>query len=251
VAINLLLLTAWGRASLRTVRRRSGPRQGRSDENTTEPDSAERDGMWALLGVAAVFGVSSSVDWTWFYPGVAIPALLCAGWVAGRGPLSGAVGRRRTRPALGTRPAATLGITGLLVLTVAVGYGIWQPLRSANAVNAGITALNSRDAAAAMADARAAHSEDPASLEPYQELSAIYAYLGDNAQAESELVKATVLQPQNALPWTWLGQFALNAHQPVRALQALDRAHRLDVTDYGTLEQIAAAKVELGQARAR
>ncbi len=51
--------------------------------------SAERVGLLTLVCLVATFGVHSFVDWTWYVPGVACTALLCAGWVAGRGPLSG------------------------------------------------------------------------------------------------------------------------------------------------------------------
>jgi hypothetical protein len=40
-----------------------------------------------MLCLVAVFGVHSLVDWTWYVPGDAFVALLCAGWLAGRGPL--------------------------------------------------------------------------------------------------------------------------------------------------------------------
>ena len=46
--------------------------------------------------MVVVFGVHSLVDWTWYVPGDACVALLCAGWLAGRGPL-GAGRRRRPR----------------------------------------------------------------------------------------------------------------------------------------------------------
>ncbi len=49
---------------------------------------AERVGMLSMLCVVVVFGVHSLVDWTWYVPGDACVALLCAGWLAGRGPLS-------------------------------------------------------------------------------------------------------------------------------------------------------------------
>ena len=42
--------------------------------------------MATLLSICVVFGVHSFVDWTWFVPGNAVLALLCAGWLAGRGP---------------------------------------------------------------------------------------------------------------------------------------------------------------------
>jgi hypothetical protein len=51
------------------------------------PYSAERIGMLAMLCIVVVFGVHSLADWTWYVPGDACVALLCAGWLAGRGPL--------------------------------------------------------------------------------------------------------------------------------------------------------------------
>ena len=42
--------------------------------------------MVTLLAIVVVFGVHSFVDWTWFVPGNAVLALLCAGWLVGRGP---------------------------------------------------------------------------------------------------------------------------------------------------------------------
>jgi hypothetical protein len=53
------------------------------------PYTAERIGMLAMLCIVVVFGVHSLADWTWYVPGNACVALLCAGWLAGRGPLIG------------------------------------------------------------------------------------------------------------------------------------------------------------------
>jgi O-antigen ligase len=52
----------------------------------------ERIGMLSMLCLVVVFGVHSFVDWTWYVPGDAFVALLCAGWLAGRGPLSAGTG---------------------------------------------------------------------------------------------------------------------------------------------------------------
>ena len=52
----------------------------------------ERVGMLSMLCVVVVFGAHSLVDWTWYVPGDAAVALLCAGWLAGRGPLSASPG---------------------------------------------------------------------------------------------------------------------------------------------------------------
>lgn len=47
----------------------------------------ERVGMLTMLCIVIVFGVHSFADWTWYVPGDALVALLCAGWLAGRGAL--------------------------------------------------------------------------------------------------------------------------------------------------------------------
>jgi tetratricopeptide (TPR) repeat protein len=54
--------------------------------------SPERIGMLSMLCLVVVFGVHSTIDWTWFVPGDACVALLCAGWLAGRGPLLATAG---------------------------------------------------------------------------------------------------------------------------------------------------------------
>ena len=75
---------------------------------------AERIGMLSMLCVVVVFGIHSLVDWTWYVPGNACVALLCAGWLAGRGPL-----RRRRERARRGRPARSRG-----------GRGPWRAGRS-------------------------------------------------------------------------------------------------------------------------
>jgi hypothetical protein len=56
------------------------------------PYSAERVGMLSMLCLVVVFGIHSLADWTWYVPGNACVALLCAGWLAGRGPLGASAG---------------------------------------------------------------------------------------------------------------------------------------------------------------
>jgi O-antigen ligase len=100
MAVVLALLAAWSWAALRAtalLRRRGTPRP---------VVDAELVGLRTLLAVVVVFGVHSFVDWTWFIPGTTVLALLCAGWLAGRGPSPRAAGRaagaagRRGRPSL-------------------------------------------------------------------------------------------------------------------------------------------------------
>ena len=67
-----------------------------------QPYTPERIGMLTLLCLVVVFGVHSLVDWTWYVPGDACVALICAGWLAARGPLpSRAGGLAAAGPAVG------------------------------------------------------------------------------------------------------------------------------------------------------
>ncbi len=55
------------------------------------PYSPERIGLLSMLCLVVVFGIHSLADWTWYVPGNACVALLCAGWLAGRDPLEATV----------------------------------------------------------------------------------------------------------------------------------------------------------------
>ncbi len=93
LAITLMLLIAWMAAAgrpthpfnRRWMAQRSPPSIGwRSAPAAYTP---ERIGMLTMLCIIVVFGVHSFADWTWYVPGDACVALLCAGWLAGRGQL--------------------------------------------------------------------------------------------------------------------------------------------------------------------
>jgi hypothetical protein len=214
LALSLALLMAWGIAAARTLR-------GSREVPGVRP---ERAGMITLLAVVVVFGVHSLIDWTWFIPGTAIPALLCAGWLAGRGPLSSPVGRRPPEISTG-QAAAVIGIAAIALLAA---WFIWQPLRSADADSAAVGAIVRADVPAALSDARSAASRNPVSVEPLWELSAIYQAAGDPEAAHRELVKAVSLQPSNPATWEQLASYELARHQPRAAQDALRHAERLD-----------------------
>ena len=115
IGLNLALLVAWGLAVLRA--RFAGVRKPASQEVPAETSpgvlAQERAGLLTLLCVVVAFGVHSTIDWTWFVPGTALPALLCAGWLAGRGPLTRRSGGLRPRPALLERPALAASIMSI------------------------------------------------------------------------------------------------------------------------------------------
>jgi hypothetical protein len=115
MAITLALLIAWMVAAGRSTHpfnrrwraRRSPPSVAWHDEPVAY--TPERIGMLAMLCIVIAFGVHSFADWTWYVPGDAFVALLCAGWLAGRGPLpAGRLGVPAGAPAAALAPLDTL-----------------------------------------------------------------------------------------------------------------------------------------------
>jgi hypothetical protein len=92
--ITLALLVAWMAAAGRPTHpfnrrwtlQRSPPSLGW--RHAPVAYTPERIGLLSALCVVVVFGVHSFADWTWYVPGNACVALLCAGWLAGRGCLA-------------------------------------------------------------------------------------------------------------------------------------------------------------------
>jgi hypothetical protein len=104
LALTLALLAAWlasaARATLPLDRRlsvrhtqtsilglRAPAPQALHWRRAHAPYTPERIGLLGMLCIVVAFGVHSFADWTWYVPGNACAALLCAGWLAGRGPL--------------------------------------------------------------------------------------------------------------------------------------------------------------------
>src|SRR3954453_2978305 len=103
IMLSLLALGAWWVSATRATGLR------RRDRGL--PFSPERIGLLTMFTVVIIFGVHSFVDWTWFVPGNALVALLCGGWLAGRGPLA-----PPTVTGLELRPRAWLADRWRLVL---------------------------------------------------------------------------------------------------------------------------------------
>jgi F0F1-type ATP synthase assembly protein I len=220
VLVSVALFVAWVVCAKRAVAFRRG---------APEELAAERAGLHTLIAIVLVYGLQASVDWTWFIPGPTLLALVCAGWIAGRGPLSRPVGvvpeRRIT---IGSpRAAASLAvIAGGLLL---VCWAMWQPLRSADADGAAVTALANGNTAAALADARTAANSDPLDYQPLWTEAAVYSRLGDRTAVIAAYRKAISVQPKNAQTWQRLGEYDLQIHRARAALPVLLTAHRLDL----------------------
>ncbi len=83
-----------------------------------------------MLVLVVVFGIHSLADWTWYVPGDAIVALLCAGWLAGRGPLEAArpvtSAQRLSFAALGAAKSRPAGASDPLG-GARIRRGVWLP----------------------------------------------------------------------------------------------------------------------------
>jgi cytochrome c-type biogenesis protein CcmH/NrfG len=184
-----------------------------------------------LATTAIAFGVHSTVDWTWFVPGTAIAGLVCAAWVAGRGPaeqpLPAAV-LPRDRAALSAARSRIALAAVVLVAGLAGAWAIWQPQRSVDASDAALEALLDGHVDQARADAQDAVSIDPLSIDALFTLAAVERAARDSQAARAALQHAVELQPANPESWLRLGQFELDQGNVRRAQRLLGAAIYLD-----------------------
>jgi hypothetical protein len=240
LAVSLALALAWIVAAARALAPRVPWR------SLPPHQAAEREGLITLAVVVMAFGAQSAIDWTWFFSGVAIPVLVCAGWLAGRGPLAAPVGIAPTRRPILQRPGVGAAVTALVAFGLIAAWTIWQPLRAANALSSSLNAAASGDTGQAFTDARNAARIDPVSIEPQQILASLYTGAGDLPAARAELVAATRRQPANPQPWLWLGEFDLQHRHPRRAFGSLLRSQQLDSGNRNTADLVIAVRSELG-----
>jgi O-Antigen ligase len=233
----------------------------------TAPYTPERIGMLSMLCLVVVFGIHSIADWTWYIPGNACVALLCAGWLAGRGPLGagtvvsapagsartlagGALGAEDLTSAsnassapIGSRPSAieqlkerlaprTLGSLRIAV-AVAVLLGAllaaWAEWQPQHSADASQQALTqlASNPQGALASAQTGVSRDPLSAQALFTLSAVQQATHRPALARATLQRAVRLQPSNPQTWTALGQYDLEK-DPSAAVHELAAAIYLD-----------------------
>jgi hypothetical protein len=255
LAISVLALLAWLGTAARTLGLR------RRDRGL--PWDAERVGVASLAVVVIVFGVHSTIDWTWFVPANAACALLCAGWVVGRAPLRRRLGLdpvvaepaepvvatatatapapespRRRLPVSGAWVAAAL----VLAFALTASWSAWQPVRAVHAGDAAFDRLDAGAPAAAAKIARIEIDRNPLSADPLFDLAAIEQARGRTAQAQLALERAVRLQPANADTWSRLGELRLSAlDDPRGALRAFRAAYFLDPHDPQTASDVLAA----------
>ena len=238
LGLSLLAALAW----LLTAARALGMR--RADRGL--PFDAERVAMWTMAAAVVVFAVHSAIDWTWFVPGNVVPALLLAGWVAGRGPLRARLAVEApvtevvvepVAPRAGWRrytPEPVRGLLAALAIVTALlaAWAAYQPQRSVNAGDEALALLDRGRYEQAVEMARTAVDRNPLSPEPQFELAAIQQARGQTPEAKAALIRATEVQPASAEAWRRLGQFRLDAlSEPRGALKDFQVAYYLDPTN--------------------
>jgi cytochrome c-type biogenesis protein CcmH/NrfG len=222
MGLSLLALAAWCAAAARALGLR------RRDRGL--PWDAERVGLATLAAVVLVFGVHSTIDWTWFVPANAACALLCAAWVAGRGPLRARLEGASDEGASRHLTPVSIG-TAALVLVIALVTAWWsyQPVRSEHASDAAFDRLDRGNPAGAVAVARVAVDRNPLSADPLFDLAALQQARGRFRDAEAALERAVRLQPADAETWRRLGRLELSVlHKPDAALKDFRAAYYLD-----------------------
>jgi hypothetical protein len=260
LGLSLLAALAWVLTAARTVGLRRGDRGLRFD--------AERAALWTMATVVVIFGLHSAIDWTWFVPGNVVPALLCAGWVAGRGPLrerlleqttpahtpwpestitgahtaalegapptypepAGPFASLRSRlPRWAPPPGRAAGALLAVVLALAAAWAAYQPVRSVHAGDQALERLEQGAFEPAASIAQIAVDRNPLAVDPLFELAAIQQARGQTPEALRALEKAVDVQPANAETWRRLGRFRLDTlAQPRRALDDFQVAYYLD-----------------------
>jgi len=240
LAVSALLLVAWLGATGRTLGWRlplPAPWARRLRRPPPEAWTAhwgpERVAMASVAAIVLVFGVHSFIDWTWYVPGTVVPALLCAGWLAGRGPLSAPAGRPQ---ALGRglragvrSPWRIAAAAAIVAAALVAAWTAWQPLRAINAGNEALAALGDgpRSFPKALELAETARDRNPLSIDPLFEIAAVQNTSGQRDAARNTLEDAIRLQPSNPATWLQLAQFELSTN-PRRALRLLGPALYLD-----------------------
>jgi hypothetical protein len=222
--INLGLLAAWIVAAVHAT-----ALWGRDRRAHYTP---ERIALMTMITIVVVFGAHSTIDWTWIVPGNAVPAVLFAGWVAGRGSVVEPLGVRssaRSRLDAGIRSPWRVG--GAVAALAVAGLAAWttyQPQRSVNAVNDALDAADANNLPLARADVRRARVADPLAIGPLYAGATIETIAGNDKGARALYEEAVRKEPSSSESWLRLAQFELDRGDPQAALHAVGPALYLD-----------------------
>jgi len=217
------LLIAWLVAAARTLGLMPG--RGRSPEW-----SDERMALAALALTAMVFGLHSIIDWTWSIPGTALTALVAAGFVAGRGPVSAAPApARQAERSTVVAPARVVATCGVVVTTLLCCWAIWQPQAAARANDRALDAIERGDFREGEREADEAREIDRYSAAPLFVRASALAGQSRPLAAYRTLEQAVREHPRDPDTWLRLADYELRELElPQRALATLEGVLMLD-----------------------
>ncbi len=231
VAVTTALLLAWLWAAARATGLYPRRLPFARDDGAPAPRrdwDGDRIALVATALIAIVFGLQSTIDWTWFVPGPTAMALVAAGFVAGRAPfgLPASPVAERTRA---TAPSRLLAASGVLVATVLLAWAIWQPEASDRATSDALRLAEAGEVDAALAKTQDAADANPLSSDPLLIQAAIETEAGREDDARASLEQAVLKFPGDPQTWYRLAAFQLGTlDRPVAAAATVQGAIFLD-----------------------
>lgn len=231
-----LLLVAWLVAAARATGLQ--PRRWWRPAAAARPHwTEERAALVALALAAVVYGVQAATDWTWFVPGLTAIALVAAGFVAGRGPLTPSApptadASLGADPAVAgrTRPSgAHLGAgAAVAVSAVVCGWAIWQPVAADHAVARSYELVAEGHPVAALREATDARDLDPYSVTPFYAAADAFVAIDRPREAIASLRRAADERSRDPEPWLRIATIQLDRGNAGAALAAAEQALRRD-----------------------
>lgn len=236
VAFSLLALVAFLPAAARTLG------VGRRRTLSALPWDDQRCALAAAVVVSLAFGVQSFLDWTWYVPALALPALGCAAFVSALG--RGHAERPARRP---LAPAARRALAALTVVAaLAAAWTIVQPALAARETERSLQALAHGRAGAALDHAENAQRIDPLALDPLLAAARAEVALGRPAAARNKLAMAVSRHPQDPRAWLAAARHELVVElRPDRALELVKGALWLDPESRSGRELFLTARARL------
>ena len=235
VVLTTALLLAWIVAALRTTAlypRRLPFRRDNGEPLPRRDWTPDRTALVALGLIAVVFGLQSSIDWTWFVPGPAAMALVASGFVAGRGPGAALPEHRSVdlgEPFRVPSPTRLLAASAVLLAALLTAWAVWQPLAADRETSDAIELAEGGDVDGALAKTREAADTNPLTAEPLLVEAAIAAQAGRDSDAEAALEDAVLKFPGDPETWYRLAAFQLGTlDEPDAAAETIRGALYLD-----------------------
>lgn len=211
------LLIAWLVAAARAtglLRRRGEPRP---------PWTSQRAALVAVALCAVVFGIHSAFDWTWFFLGPSVAALVAAGFVAGHRP----TGADATG-GVALRPERLVGAAAVLAAAVLCSWVAYLPERTARASDEAAALADQgklQDAADAAVTAR---ESGPYSVEPLFARAAVLAANDQPDAAYRAYQRAALEHPRDPETWIELARYELELGLADRAVTTLAKGLEVD-----------------------